>query len=319
VEVIYLNYNFKDLTGLRFGKLVVLNMEGHSKDGHITWRCKCDCGKEKVVMGKMLTIGKTQSCGCLRAENLRKIATTHGKSNTKLNSVWLSMRGRCLNSNNWAYHNYGGRGIKVCEEWNNFAAFYKWAIENGYKDKLTIDRINNNGNYEPSNCRWATAKEQANNKRTNHYVEYHGERKTMSQLSDEHNINYSNTKNRINVFKWDIEKAVSTPPNTEKRRFLTCNGKTQTISQWARETGISRSAIECRIDKSKWSVEKALTTPLCATYYRYLTYKGETQPMKYWCKKFNISRHALDHRINALKWPTEKALTKPTRKTKRSA
>lgn len=167
-----------DLAGRKFGRLTAIEKVG-KQNGHITWRCKCDCGNEAVVQGTALKNGYTQSCGCLwkeavseyrhgdrRRKAVGKAHTTHGMSNKRIYRIWQAMRNRCGNPNKPDYKYYGGRGISVCEEWkNSFEPFYKWAMSNGYNDTLTIDRIDVNGNYEPNNCRWVTMAEQNKNKR----------------------------------------------------------------------------------------------------------------------------------------------------------
>lgn len=165
----------KDLKGQRFGKLFVVEFLG-LKYNKAMWLCKCDCGKTAKVLSQCLLKGDTKSCGCIhkkqlvernKTQNFNRYKT-HNLSKTKLYKRWVKMKYRCYNTNSKDYKYYGGRGIKVCDEWkNDFIAFYNWSIKNGYKEDLTIDRINVDGDYEPSNCRWATWKEQANNKRTN--------------------------------------------------------------------------------------------------------------------------------------------------------
>ncbi len=159
-----------DLTGKRFGRLTVIE-KSESKNGFASWLCECDCGEKCVVCGRALRIGKTKSCGCLRRETTAKTRKKHGKKNSRLYRIWTAMKARCTNPQNKRYIHYGGRGIKVCSEWmNSFEAFYEWAMENGYKPdakrgECTIDRINNDGDYCPANCRWATTAEQNQNKR----------------------------------------------------------------------------------------------------------------------------------------------------------
>ena len=173
--------NLINLTRMRFGRLTVIE-KAEGKNKQIMWRCKCDCGNEKCVSSGNLRSGCTKSCGCLHDEVAKISTKTHGMSKTKIYRVYKTMIARCYYKNTEKYPIYGGRGIRVCQEWiDDFMNFYNWAIANGYSDGLTIDRINNDGNYEPTNCRWITNKKQANNRRSNHFVEIEGEVKTMTE------------------------------------------------------------------------------------------------------------------------------------------
>lgn len=134
---------------------------------------------------------------------------SHGKTGTKIYYTYNNMINRCYRETTPNYYNYGGRGITVCEEWkNDFEVFYEWAINNGYSEKLTLDRIDVNGNYEPSNCRWVTMECQENNRSNNHLITYNGETKTIAEWSKERNIKYATLERRINAYKWDIQRAL---------------------------------------------------------------------------------------------------------------
>lgn len=179
-----------DMTDKRIGSLVVIERNG-VQNGKAMWLCKCDCGNHKTVSGDNLRNGHTRSCGCLWEKAIRPTRIKHGKAQTRLYRTWCHFKDRCCNDKDKRYPRYGGRGIQVCEEWkNDFQAFYDWAMANGYKDHLTIDRIDNDGNYEPGNCRWVTNKTQSNNRQTNVLIEFEGKRQNIKQWSEELQMNY---------------------------------------------------------------------------------------------------------------------------------
>lgn len=204
----------KDLTGQKFGRLKVLyrTEDKYYPSGRhdVQYRCICDCGNEVDVLGIHLRSGHTQSCGCFRVDTTKKNMTTHGKTNTRIYTIWKNMKERCNNKNHDDYGLYGGRGISVCKEWeNDFTAFEKWANDNGYREDLTIDRKDVNGNYEPNNCRWVTQKEQCNNTRRNIVIEFNNEKHTLKEWSNILKIPYYTLYSRI-YRGWDYKKAFET-------------------------------------------------------------------------------------------------------------
>ena len=202
----------KDLTGQKFGRLTVESYSHKDKNGKSFWKCKCTCGGEKTVSGDKLKRGNTQSCGCLQREARGKSLRTHGMTETKLYTAWLNMKSRCTRKSNMMYHNYGGRGISFCKEWEDFNTFKEWAKKAGYKEGLSLERIDVNGNYEPGNCKWIPLSEQSLNQRRSHHVTAFGKTQTIKEWSDESGIKYDTIERRINCYGWDPEDAVSIPP-----------------------------------------------------------------------------------------------------------
>lgn len=203
----------ENLAGKTFGRLTVLERAKNDSRGKTRWKCLCECGKETIVMADSLKSGHTQSCGCMAAEKagaaISKVNTTHGDRYTRLYRVWAHMKERCFNPNSISYENYGGRGITVCAEWKqDFVAFRDWAMENGYSDELQIDRIDNDGNYCPENCRWSTRKEQSLNRRSNVFLTFNGKRQTVREWAIEIGISPKVLYDRIKS-GWPIERVLS--------------------------------------------------------------------------------------------------------------
>ena len=173
-----------DLTGKRFGRLTVIGFDRYEKSSHSArWVCKCDCGKKKSVLASCLKAGQTTSCGCFASEQKSKRSRTHGIGNSdRLYRIWSGMKSRCYSQSDRNFKRYGARGIEVCQEWQtDFLSFRGWALSNGYKDDLTVDRIDNNGPYSPSNCRWVDKAVQNNNRRSNAFIAYGGTTHTISE------------------------------------------------------------------------------------------------------------------------------------------
>lgn len=201
----------KDITGMRSGMVKAISFSHASRMAY--WNCVCDCGNTCLCRASDIISQKTKSCGCKRGN--RNAGGLHKHSIYKIHH---KMKQRCYDKNRKDYVEYGGRGIKICDEWllskgEGFLNFYEWSIENGWKEGLTIDRINNDGNYEPNNCRWTTIKEQSNNTRRNRYIEYNGKIQSMSAWCDELNLPYGTIRSRIQR-GWSPDRAFAEPIDT---------------------------------------------------------------------------------------------------------
>lgn len=201
---------YKDLTGNRYGRLTVLGF-AYSKNNTSYWYCKCDCGTEKVISGNLMKSKHIQSCGCLSKELSSVRFRKHGQHGTRLYNIWKNMKLRTSNANCKESERYVLRGISICEEWeNDFNSFQEWALDNGYSDELTIDRIDNDKGYYPENCRWTTMKVQNRNKENTYKCKYKGEEKPLTEWAEILGLNYKKVYQRI-YRHWDIERAFTTP------------------------------------------------------------------------------------------------------------
>lgn len=202
---------FADLTKQNFNRLTVLE-RAKNRNGRVYWKCLCICGNITIVQGCSLTSKATQSCGCLHKECVKQINSTHCMSNTPEFHTWESIIKRCTNPNTIGWELYGGRGIKICESWrHDFIAFYNH-IGTRPSKKHSIDRIDNDGDYEPGNVRWATKQEQANNRRTNHYVTLRGNTLTISEWAKFTNVKRTTIHQRLK-YGWPPAKAIFQPVN----------------------------------------------------------------------------------------------------------
>lgn len=211
----------KDITGMKFNKLLVIERAENSSRGKARWKCLCDCGNYTIVEGSNLRNGAVKSCGCSKMESKNQ---THGMSKTRIYKEWNNMKNRVLNHSTKSYKDYGKRGISVCDEWKyDFKSFYEWAMVNGYSDDLTIERKDTNGDYCPENCCWIPKSEQAKNRRVNYKIEYNGKKHNLVELCNELGLNYKRVHNRIHKLGWSVDRAISTPTMIQKRNMKARN------------------------------------------------------------------------------------------------
>lgn len=292
----------RNIINERFGKLVVLRRvedkvspKGYKKP---QYECLCDCGKTVVAVRGNLLTGNTTSCGCYKKEIDHKRFLKHGHAENpdRLYQKWLSMRNRCLNPNATGYENYGGRGIKVCLEWNDYINFRDWAIANGYVAGLTIDRIDVDGDYEPSNCRFTTMKEQNNNRRTTNLHTYNGKTQSEMKWAEEYGISYGALKTRLE-YGWDFEKALTTPV-VHNEILIEHDGQTHPLKRWARIYNMCPSTLKGRIDRG-WAFEDAIKTPPKEAPFKTLKfeYNGESRTVAEWAKLTGIPYNTVKNRI----------------------
>lgn len=208
-----------DLTGQKFGWLTVVRLDHMKREGRHNrpyWMCLCRCGEHKIVSSHALRSGNTKSCGCYRKNANHQRLFLGGKERGRLYGVLRMATIRCEDPECESYHNYGARGISVCDEWkgpDGFNGFYEWALSHGYKRGLTLDRIDNNEGYSPDNCRFVTMKFQANNKRNNIYFTFDGVTKTLMEWCEHYGVPYARVEARLTKMGWDIEDALFTPRN----------------------------------------------------------------------------------------------------------
>lgn len=258
----------KILTGLRFGKLTVMEYAGYNVHTNNTiqhkWKCVCDCGNEKEVETRHLLSGHCKSCGCMphRPTNPNH---KHYLTDTPLYNVWKSMKGRCYVKTNSSYKHYGARGITVCEEWkNDFMNFYNWALANGYDPngksrEYTLDRIDVNGNYEPNNCRFVNMLIQANNKTDTKRHLVNGEYLTIRETSEKYGVDYKRLKG-LHDKGMEIQEAIT--HQTIIGNQYTYKGESHNLTEWARIYNIKPITLHARVVRYGWDLEKALTTPI---------------------------------------------------------
>lgn len=229
-------YNYLDLSGRKFGRLTCIKDVGRAKGSNVLWLCKCECGNESIVRSGKLMNGHTQSCGCLQKERCITTHTTHSLSRdqkgnrSKLYHVWDGIKQRCSNPKSTFYQDYGGRGILVCEEWNDYPNFHEWATGNGYREGLTIERKDVNKGYSPDNCCWITRLQQSRNKRNSCKLTFRGKTKLLIDWAQEIGVDSAALRLRMKR-GWSVEKTLTQPLRiTSRRKSDEGNTVTKSIS-----------------------------------------------------------------------------------------
>lgn len=256
-----------NLVGKTFGRLVVEEFAGVEK-GSCCFVCRCQCGVRKVIKGEYLRNGNTTSCGCRRRENAREVGRktcTHGKHQSRVYRCWRNIIDRCTNERLKSYPSYGGRGISVCKRWLEFANFY--SDMGDPPPDASIDRIDNDGDYTPTNCRWATRGQQARNRRNTLMVEWKGEQRLLVEICDELGINYYTAYARLTKYKLPIEEVLRSGGNSffkdknPRVKLITFHGETRSMTDWANSLGLTCATLSYRL-KNGWTLEEALTPPV---------------------------------------------------------
>ncbi|BAZ39425.1 hypothetical protein NIES4101_53780 [Calothrix sp. NIES-4101] len=246
-------YKITDLAGQRFAYLTALRFAEHKNRGEY-WYFRCDCGTEKVIRVSSVKSGDTVSCGCWRRSRISSANKTHGMSETRTFKIWSRMIFRCSSPSDRGYKNYGARGIKVCQRWLD--SFENFLADMGEAPVgMSLDRIDNNGDYEPENCRWANSRQQANNRRNNLRYEYDGAMMTVREISEATGVSASLLGDRIQRMGWSVQDAIRRPCRSYPKYEY--QGKSLTIAEWSRVLGIPATRIWYRLNHG-WSIEASL-------------------------------------------------------------
>jgi hypothetical protein len=244
------------MVGEKYGRWTVLKDLGIIKR-KARWLCECECGMVRELDAGSIKRGHSKSCGCLALENRNKAVTKHGLTGTTEHQTWKSMKGRCYNKRNPKYPRYGARGIKLHTSWENSFETFLNDMGKRPEDCDSIERLDNDGDYSPSNCKWATAKEQSNNTSENILLDYNDKTQTLEQWCEELGLNYSTTYGRIVTRGWGIERAF-TAPITRPTVMVKHNGESKSISQWSRDLDIPNSTIHNLISNRGMSISDVI-------------------------------------------------------------
>jgi hypothetical protein len=243
---------YENLTGKKFGRLTAISSTRSGKSGGRVWECICTCGNRSEVLAGNLKSGSIKSCGCMRRERF----LTHGHSHTRLHHVWVQMKQRCYNQKDKSYKWYGEQGVSLCDDWSHYESFYRWAMESGYEDGLTIDRIDSKGEYSPDNCRWIPLPDNARRAAekiitidgcSKNYSQWDRDLRlpacTVGQWVSKHSVEYASLRISALLHPEQYTKADIQDPDRHREKYLTACGRTLPYSHWAKEINVSKSTI----------------------------------------------------------------------------
>jgi len=295
----------RDITGKQFGRLTVLSFD-HIGRGGAYWLCRCECGEKPIVLSARLANGTTSSCGCLARDRWKASRTTHGLSKHPLYTTWVGMHRRCYDEADDSYPRYGGRGIRVCDGWHGSGGLRSFISDMGPKPsrRHSIDRIDVNGQYEPGNCRWATAAVQGANKENTLRVDHEGSRVALSTVAHQHGLGVASLNWRVQN-GWALEEALAVPM-APPRVLVEFRGEAKEAKEWESVAGVPAKLIVHRIRVYGWGPERAVTEPVRPANRTY-THNGETHTVAEWAAKLGVGAQTLRRRLLD-GWPLEKAL-----------
>ena len=292
--------SFIDLTGKRFGKLVCIKYAPEKRKKTISkWYCKCDCGEFATIDTSNLKLGHTKSCGCL-------IGYRHGESGTRLYHIWASMKSRVNNKNNSSYKNYGERGIAICDEWQtSYKCFRNWAIDNGYRDDLTLERIDNDGKYEPKNCTWITKSQQSDNRRNAIRIKYKGKIYSLKEFAKSFALSHDFVRGR-HKNGFSPEEIIEGRPRG--KTVVEIEGVKRSFSAWCKIFKINPFTARKNMEEGLKGKEIFASRPKYRRNSRLFSINGESKSLRAWCREYDKNPSAIKYRIDVMGWDIEKAL-----------
>lgn len=296
----------EEIKSQKYGKLSAIRRIGKDKHGHYLWECRCDCGNVVIAAQARLRSGRKRSCGCLHKDAAQKRAKPYSHRE-RLYVLWMGMRQRCSNPNNSSYAWYGGKGVTVCDEWeNNYLSFKKWALETGYDESLprgmqTIERKNVGKGYSPDNCEWKTIQQQQRNKGNTKLFEYNGESHTVVEWSEILGLKHGTLHSRVLGRGWGIKEAIETPAREQHEKiFVDYRGEGRSISEISQESGVPRYALKVGIRKGKTAEDiiRGYNKRKDLANKKY-EYSGKILTIREWADELGVPRQTIYSRLKA--------------------